>query len=60
MSDAELACMTIKELEDLKARAQAAIRARIRARRQAKLAPSGMAQSRDLQGEFDAWMKGRR
>ena len=35
MSDAELERMTIKELMDLKARAQDAIRARIRAKREA-------------------------
>ncbi len=63
MSDAELERMTIKELMDLKARAQDAIRARIRAKREAKTAeirPAGAPAARDLESDFNAWMKTRR
>lgn len=69
MSDAELQRMTINELMDLKARAEDAIRARIRARREAKDsgsrpagAPgsSGPPAARDIESDFNAWMKSRR
>lgn len=63
MSDAELESMTIKELMDLKARAQDAIRARIRARREAKDAtfrPAEAPEVRDLESDFNDWMKSRR
>ena len=63
MSDAELERMTINELMDLKARAEDAIRARIRAKREAKgtgSQPVSASATRDLESDFNAWLKGRR
>jgi hypothetical protein len=63
VDDSELDRLTIAELEALKLRVEDTVRAKIRAKRLAKMPPPALvavAPKMDLEQARDAWMNGRR
>ena len=60
MDDAQLKSLTVKELLELQAEVELAIRAAIRAKREKKPAVAAAPKKIDLERERDAWLSSRK